>query len=151
MKIVEATILFESLKSNTSKKYELKIYESFIGILLDLENRKLSAEQLQLIEEELDVLDLKTDVDNRKKYLSRKLEKFKKFLKDEFLLIPEGYYSTLGISIGISFGVVFGVVFDKSIGITYGISLGLILGMIIGKLLDSNAEKHNRVLKIKKK
>jgi len=136
MKIVEATILFESLKSNTDKKSEIKIYESFIGILLDLDNRKLTTEQLQLIEEELDELDLKADVKNRKKYYGGKLERFKKYLRVNLSIVSQGYYSTLSISLGIAFGAVFGVVFDESIGITYGISLGLILGIIIGKLLD---------------
>lgn len=151
MKIVEATILFESFKNETSKKSELKIYESFIGILLDLDNRKLTAEQLQLIEEELDTIELKADVKNQRRYLSKKLENFKAFLKNELSLISEGYYSALGISLGMTFGAAFGVVFDNSVGVTYGVSLGLILGLIIGKALDSHAEKQNRVLKVKKK
>ena len=151
MKIVEAKIFFESLKNNTDKKSELKIYESFIGILSDLKNKKLTTEQLQSNEEELDILDFKADVKNREKYYAQKLERFKKYLRVNLSIVSQGYYSTLSISLGIAFGAAFGVVFDESIGITYGVSLGLVLGIIIGKLLDLNAEKKNRVLKIKKK
>ena len=106
---------------------------------------------MRLIENELDAIDLKADVKNQRRYLSKKLESFKAFLKNELFLISEGYYSALGISLGIAFGAAFGVIFDESIGISYGVSLGLILGLIIGKILDSNAEKQNRVLKVKKK
>ncbi|MFK5854842.1 MAG: hypothetical protein QM503_01850 [Bacteroidota bacterium] len=150
MNIVDATAFLERLKTRTDKKSEIKIYNNFIGILSDLENRELSSIQLQLIENELDNIDLKAEAKNQKRYLSKKLESFKAFLKNELSLISEGYYSALGISLGMTFGAAFGVVFDKSVGITYGVSLGLILGLIIGKMLDSHAEKQNRVLKVKK-
>jgi len=151
MTILDTLALFKSLKARTDNKSEIKIYNIFIGILLDLERRKLSEAQLLLIENELDKLELNADVKNRRKYLSKKLDSFKKYLKDELSLISEGYYTAICISLGISFGAAFGVVFDELFGISYGVSGGLLLGVVVGRLLDSQAEKQNRVLKIKNK
>ena len=151
MTILDTLALLKSLKTRTDNKSEIKIYNIFIGILLDLEKRNLSEVQLSLIENEIDMLELSADVKNRRRYLGKKLDSFKKYLKDEFSLISEGYYTAICISLGISFGAAFGVVFDESIGISYGVSGGLLLGVVIGRMLDSQAEKQNRVLKIKNK
>jgi len=151
MKIVDTISFFESLKINTNNKNETQVYDTFVGILSDLHNRNLSAEHLKLVEDKLDELGLKVDIDNKKKYFSRKLNIFEKYLHNNLGLVTEGYYSTLSITLGIAFGATFGVVFDESIGVAYGVSLGVVFGIIIGKLLDLNAEKRKRVLKIKKK
>jgi len=151
MNVNEATEFFKGLINKTNKKSEIKIYTDFVGVLSALKNRKLTEEELQSIEKKLNKLTLKTNPE--KKHLRQKLSEFKTYLKNEFSLITEGYYTTLGIAFGPGFGMVLGAIvlnfLDRSVGMTYGMILGLIFGLIIGRNLDAKAEKQNRVLKTK--
>ena len=137
MSINEASDFLNSLIAETVEKSEIKVYQNFLGILTALKNRALMPEELRSIEEELGILKLKECPENKKKYLKQKYNEFKKYLKAELSFISEGYYTAIGISLGISFGV------------ALGISLGMIIGLIIGRIMDSEAEKQNRVLKTK--
>jgi len=149
MNINEASDLLKDLVSQTDRKSELKIYHNFIGILTALKNRDLTREEARSIEEELDLLKLKEYPENKKKYLRRKLNEFKIYLKAEFSLISEGYYTGIGLALGMSFGVAIGAsIFGPSSGSGLGISLGMVVGLIIGRTMDSKAEKENRVLKV---
>jgi len=147
MTINNTIIFFESLLIKTDKKSELKIYENFIATLSDLSDRELTEEQFQSIEEELERLALKSNFENKKRYLSKKLTEFKKYLKDEFSLISEGYYAAIGIGIGMSLGIAIGASFGESTGIALGLSFGMIIGLAIGRYKDAEAKKQNRVLK----
>jgi hypothetical protein len=149
MNISEAITFLKSILYKTNKKSEIKIYENFVAILTSLKSRDLTNEQLKLIEEELSSLNLKANPENNKKYLKRKLAEFKKYLKDEFSLIPEGYYTAIGMSLGMSFGVAIGVSFGESTGIALGISMGMLIGLVIGRRKDEEAKKQNRVLRTK--
>ena len=145
MNINEAFDFFKNLITDTDEKSEIRICQKFIAILSDLKNRDLTEKQFQSITEELDTLQLKANSENRKKHLKQKLSLFIKFLKDEFSLISEGYYTALGISLGLAFGTAFGSIFGMGIGISFG----MIIGLIIGANMDSEAKKQNRVLKTK--
>jgi len=145
MHINEATKFFHNLLSKAVHKSEIKIYENFIGILFDLENRDLTKEQIQTLETKLEKLALITYPGIKKKYFKQKLASFKKFLQEELSLISEGYYAAIGISLGISVGLVLGNIFEE-IGTSTGISLGIIIGLIIGRIMDSKAKKQDRVL-----
>jgi hypothetical protein len=146
MNINDASDYFESLIIKVNKKSEIKIYETFIAILSDLKNKNLTEEELQSIEEELDMLALKENPENRKKYFKQKLEAFKEYLKEELFLITEGYYTAIGIALGMAFGAAFISVFDSAASISFG----LIIGLIIGYNMDAEAEKQNRVVKSKR-
>ena len=149
--INDATNFFENLLTQTEKKSEIKLYKNFIGILFDLKNRNLTKEQIRSIEEELELLKLNEIPLNKKKYVTRKLNEFKKYLKEEFSLISEGYYTGIGLALGTSFGIVIGTMFKETIGVSMGLGFGMLLGLIIGKTMDLQAEKQNRVLKTKMK
>ncbi len=125
MTINDTINFLESLLTQTDKKSEIKVYENFIAILSNLKNRELTNEELQSIEEELETLDLKSNPENKKRYFSKKLAEFKKYLKDKLSLISEGYYTAIGMS------------------------LGMIIGLVIGRNKDAEAEKQGRVLKTK--
>ena len=149
MNIIEASDLFNTLISNTDKRSEIKVYQNFLEILSALKNRDLTQEEIRSIEEELDILKLKDYPENKKKYLRRKRDKFKEYLKTEFSLITEGYYTGIGLALGISFGVAIGAsIFGQSSGSSLGISIGMVVGLIIGRVMDNKAEKENRVLKV---
>ncbi|WP_170179851.1 hypothetical protein [Flavivirga rizhaonensis] len=162
MSIRETTELFEKLLKETNNKHEMKVYESFISILLDLESRGLIERQISQIEENIKILNLKSNPKNKRKYFSKKLTAFKQFLKNEFSLITEGHYTTLGVGLGVTLGMCFGViigiitgVFGNSVRLAIGMALwpalgmiiGLTIGLLIGRNKDIASEKLNRVLK----
>jgi hypothetical protein len=145
MKLNEASDYFEDLRIGTNKKSEIRVYESFIRLISNLVNRNLTNEELQSIEIKLDELDLKSNPANSIKYFRKRLNEFKKHLKDRLSLISEGYYTAIGLSLGVAFGAAFGSIF----GMGNGIAIGMICGLAIGAYLDYEAKKHNRVLESK--
>jgi len=143
MKLNTASNFFENLILASSNKSEINIYKKFIGILTDLPNRSLTDSQLESIEEHLDELISEAIPENKKIHYNRKLAAFKQYLKDQFSLISQGYYTATGISLGVAFGIAFGSMFGMSVGL----SLGMLIGIIIGATMDSQAKKQNRVFK----
>ena len=141
MTLQKAYNFFESLKTETTKTSETKVYEKFLHVLRELKNREFSKDEIQSIETELDNLNLKSNPENRKKYFKKALRKFEKYLKDTFSLTSKGHYTNLGIALGSSIGVLFGVLFlwsfERSLGISFGISFGLLAGILVGRYMDS--------------
>ena len=148
MNINDAVAFFKNLLIKTDKKSEIKTYENFIAILTSLKSRDLSPEQLSLIEEELGSLNLNANLENNRKHYKRKLSEFKKYLKDEFSLITEGYYTAIGMCLGMCFGVAIGTSLGAS-GTSMGLTLGMLIGLVIGRSKDDEAKKQNRVLRTK--
>lgn len=145
MNITETIGFIEKLQTETVNKREIKIYRSFISILSNLKNRDLSDDQLLSIENEIKILSLKDYPKNKRKYFGKKLNVFKDYLKKEFSLISEGYYTAMGMSLGMCFGVAIGTSFG-SLGISSGLAFGMLIGLLIGRTKDSEAKKQNRVL-----
>ncbi|NOQ72530.1 MAG: hypothetical protein GQ574_11040 [Crocinitomix sp.] len=142
MTINEASEFFKKLVNETDKKRKIKVYKNFIGILSNLRSRNLSKDELLMIQNEIELLNLKS------KHGNTKLTAFKTYLNKEFSLITEGHYTTLGISLGMCFGAAIGVAFGGS-GISIGIAVGMLIGLAIGKTKDMEAEKENRVMRTK--
>ena len=145
----EAIAFFKSLLIKTNKKSEKRAYESFIAILSDLKDKNLTNEELYSIETELDKLKLIMDTETEKKYLSKKLANFKKYLKDEFSLVSQGYYTAIGMSLGMCFGVAIGSSIGGSSGTALGVAFGMLIGLMIGKTKDDEVKKQNRTLRTK--
>ena len=143
MNIKETSDFFKTLIKEATEKSEIRIYETFISILSDLEKMNLTKEQLISIEEEIQTLNIKSNPENKKKYFKQKLAEFLKYLTPKLSLISEGYYTGIGMALGTSFGVVFGVI---SSNITYGLIFGMILGLIIGATMDFKAKNGRQVL-----
>lgn len=150
MTLKNALNYFDSLVSETSKKSEIKVYQEFIHIISSLGERDLSETEIQSIETTLDELRLNSLNADNKKYFTKALQRFKKYLKDTFSLTTTGYYTNMGIVLGSSFGIIFGIVllsnFERSLGIAYGIALGMVIGLIIGHNLDSQAKASGRMI-----
>ena len=150
MTLLNAINFFESLKTESSKKSEIKIYNQFIDILKKLENRAFTTDHIQSIEMELDSLKLNSNPDNRKKFFKNALSKFETYLKDTFSLTSQGYYTNLSVTLGMLFGVVFGILigerFEKSLGISFGICTGMFIGALIGRRMDSKVKTAGNVL-----
>lgn len=150
MTLQETYFFFEGLKTTSTNKHEIKIYEKFIHILSKLKVREFSENEIESIETELDHLNLKSNPEYRKKHFKKALTKFEKFLKDTFSLTSEGYYTNLYGGLGTLFGVVAGVVFgerfEKSLGLALGISIGLVIGSFVGRYMDSQAKTAGNLL-----
>lgn len=135
---------FNSLLAETSKKSEIKLYKQFIRIITSLEQRNLSAAEIQAMEVELDALELDPAAAKSKKYYKRALNHFRKYLKDTFSLTTKGYYTNIGIGLGLSFGTLVGIILlsdlERSLGISLGTLIGFLIGLIIGRRLDDQAE-----------
>lgn len=150
MTLQEAYNFLESLKTETTKKYEIKIYEKFLHILTELKNREFSKDKIHSIETELDRLNLKSNPENRKKYFKKALSAFEKYLNETFSLTTKQYYQRLYGGLGLVFGLLFGVVFlsnmERSLGISLGLIGGMVVGSIIGRQKDARAIADGRVL-----
>lgn len=158
MTLNDASNFFESLKTDTYKKSEIKIFKSFIEILTALKHRDLTEKELQSLETKLDTLDLKAKTKNRTKYYRKVIEEFKIYMKDELSLTVSGYYTTQGLTLGMAFGPGIGIVlgmlfpnyFERSMGIVLGLLAGIIIGQLVGNNLDTKAEMQNRILNTNK-
>ena len=150
MKLHEILILFKELNNKTDDKAESKIYSRFISIISELNQRELSEEELNSIENQLDSLNNQSEYKNKRKFYKAELNKFEKLLRDNLYLVSKDYYKKLGIALGSSFGILFGIVFlsnlDRSLGISLGISLGMLIGLLFGRNKDLKAEQEGRVI-----
>ena len=150
MTLQEAFNIFEKLKTETTNKSEIKIYEKFLSLLTDLKNREFTKDKTEAIEAELDSLNLGSNPENRKKYYRKTLSKFETYLKDTFSLTSKGYYTNLGIGLGCCFGILFGIVFlsgfERSLGISLGLVIGMIIGLTIGRSMDAKIVNEGRAL-----
>jgi hypothetical protein len=149
MTIKETREFLKNLINESSERREIKIYNKFIGILMSIEKREFSTYQIELIEKELTMLNLKQPTKNRKKYIRKKLSEFVQYLESEYSIILEGHYTDLGLKMGLVFGMALGVfIFKDSGGSSTGMCFGIFIGYIIGKYMDKEAAKQNQVLKI---
>ena len=150
MTLENALTHFKNLKSGSTKKAEIKVYQQFIQILMSLQERNLSGPDVQSIEQVLDGLELNSATPKNNRFYTKALRQFQKYLKDTYSLTTKRYYTQMGLGLGASFGVVFGVVvlpnFERSLGISMGISLGMIIGLVIGHHLDAQAMASGKVL-----
>ncbi|NQX96498.1 MAG: hypothetical protein HRT73_01285 [Flavobacteriales bacterium] len=149
MTIKETRGFLKNLINESTKSREIKIYNKFIGVLTGIENRDFSTYQIELIEKELTILNLKQPTKNRKKYIRKKLSEFVEYLESEYSIILEGHYTDLGLKMGLIFGMALGAaIFRDGGGSSTGMCFGIFIGYIIGKYMDKEAAKQNQVLKI---
>ena len=149
MTIKETRDFLKNLINESTKSREIKIYNKFIGVLTGIENRAFSTYQIELIEKELTILNLKQPTKNRKKYIRKKLNEFVEYLESEYSIILEDHYADLGLKMGLVFGMALGVfIFKDSGGSATGMCFGMFIGYVIGKYMDKEAAKQNQVLKI---
>jgi len=143
MTIKNAIDYFQSLVFKTRNKSEIKVYKEFIWILTRLEERDLSAPEIEAIEAELKRLQLDSTVAHNKRFYKKALAQFEKYLKNTLSLTTKGHYTKIGIALGMTFGLLFGIVFlsglERSMGIALGMALGMFIGLLIGRNRDAKA------------
>ena len=150
MNINKATLFFESLVSESTKKSDIKVYEKFLHILNGLKFREFSKDDIQSIEAELESLNLSSSPSNKKRYFSKRLSQFETYIKETYFLTTKNYYTNKGIALGMSFGMFFGVIFlshlERSLDVSLGILLGMVVGLSIGRYMDKQARDQGNVL-----
>ena len=150
MTLQEAYNIFESLKTETTKKSEIKVYEKFLHILSKLKIREFSKDEIESIEATLEDLQLEVNHENRKRHFKKSLSKFEDYLRLTFLLTSKGYYTNRYAALGLSFGLLFGLTIlsnlERSLGFSLGLIGGLVVGSVIGRKKDKEAKANGKVL-----
>jgi hypothetical protein len=143
MKIDEALIIFFKLKNNTEDRTQSGIYDKFITILLDLQQRDFTANQKKVIETELLSLNLKNNFNPTKKDLNKKLSSFESFLTTKFSIISENYYVSLGMTLWLFSSIILFYCFGQ-----FSVIGALLVTITLGVILDLEAKGQGRVIKI---
>lgn len=150
MTLQEAINFFESLKTETTKKSKIKIYDKFVYILSELNKRPFTKDEMETIETELENMNLMSNAENNTRFFRKTLNNFEKFLKDVFSLTSKDHYTKLLGGLGLSFGLLAGLVFlssfERSLGISLGLIFGMFIGLIIGRSMDAKAKSESKVL-----
>jgi hypothetical protein len=111
MKIIEVSEFLENLIEKTENKTEIKFYTRFIKILNQLEKTLLTKEQILLVEEKLEELDFQSIKEKTYRNIKKKFLKFSTYLEEEFKVVQEGYYTSLGMSFGMMIGLATATIF----------------------------------------
>jgi len=157
MTLKEYIKLFQTKLERATKKSEVRTFKKFVAILTDLEKRSMEELQKEAIEKELNRLLSASDPKLKKKSFTRKLGIFTTFLQNNYSLVPQGHYTSLGMimgmTMGTSFGIAIGAIFDPATGIAIGLSIGtgigMAIGMAIGAVKDKEALAQGRVINVK--
>lgn len=142
MKIDEALIIFLKLKNNTENKTKSGIYDKFITILLDLQQRDFTSNQKKEIEIELLSLNIKNILNPTKKDLNKKLSSFETFLTNKFSIISRNYYVNIGMALWLFSSIILFYCFGQ-----FSVIGALLVTITLGLFLDREAKGQGRVIK----
>lgn len=141
--------LFHRFAAKATKRSDIRIYQEFIRILSNLENRELTQAETESIESKLDAMELTGPVKKIVHYRTA-LRRFERYLLESFSFVTKGYYKKRGIAFGAVLGVVVGTVwlsdFERSIGISLAVSVGTLLGIIVADYLESRAKSSGKLI-----
>jgi hypothetical protein len=143
MKIDEALIILYNLKNTRENKAETIIYNNIIAILLDLEQRDFTLDQIKDIEIKLSSLELKNNLYSPKKELNKKLTSLECFLNDKFSIITKNYYINIGMALWLFSSILLFYCFGQ-----FSVIGALLVTTIFGVVLDAEAKRQGRVIKI---
>ena len=151
MKIEEAILILEKPVHRIGDGKEVKVKQRFSNILNELKTKDLSPSQKARLGKELNCIfseiDAGTEINEQQ--LRKGLKRFLKFLRNEFSLIPEGYYAGYGMAFGIISGLFllsFLILYTESPWKFYAPLLGAMLGMLLGTLKDAQIRKQGKTL-----
>lgn len=145
----------ESDKINNQKLNEL--YSQFQEILEKLNDKKLSSEAVQYINNIVEETNI-TTLQNKAllKFLKNKQNLIIKYLEKEHKIVPKNYYRGIWIAVGMAaFGLPIGVAFGlimKNMGlIGIGLPIGLGFGVAVGTSMDKKALQEGRQIDVELK
>lgn len=150
-------LLHETTTNYTDQEKENFNIDYLEKIIIKANELEITAsnEILEKIDVVLLSLPIKT-IGKRLKYNSKCLNditNLKSFVKEEYNLVPKGYYREkyvlVGLAIGPSIGVLIGILMGKgkiALGLSLGIPVGMAMGLTIGNYHDDKAKKENRLI-----
>ncbi len=143
MKIDEALLIFYKLNDTAKNKAESAIYDKFIEILLDLQQRDFTSNQKKDLETKLLSLDLKKELYPSKKDLNKKLTSFEYFLKNKFSIISKNHYVHVAMALWLFSSIILFYCFGQ-----FSVIGALLVAIIFGIVLDLEANGQGRVIKM---
>lgn len=157
MTLKEYSEHFEKFRAQASLKKEVRTFEKYACMFNDLLQRDLGDEANRKIEAEIERLEIVKDSGASRKSYERNFLKITSFLRNEFSLVTEGYYTQffmiMGMIMGQGIGMAIGASMNPGTGIAIGLSmgtgLGIAIGMALGAQKDEEARKQGRVIKTK--
>lgn len=151
MKLEEAIQRLDRSTGVPGTKASVKIKQRFSNILQEVKFKDLPAEQLSLLEHELDSIFQNLDLEGEKidVRLKAHLKNLLKFLRINFSLLPEGYCASYGMRIGLAFGfllMLILLVYTETSLKFYSPLGGLLLGVMLGSLRDRKQKAMGKTL-----
>ena len=144
-KLIERPKIIENVKAVNAHQQ--------LGKLLNiLEIKELSADTVELINQEIEQLNIITDDDkNLTRKIKAKENSIVKLVESKHKIVPKNYYKKLWMVLGMSaFGIPIGVAFGLSIGnlgmLGIGLPIGMGIGVAVGTSMDNRAFKEGRQL-----
>ena len=154
MKIEESIKILQSITFSKREDRSLdKVKKRLFDVLHDLKSKDLTDNKKNLLEKELESLFSKIELEEiDKKGLQTRYKRLTGFVYKELFLVPDGHYIGSGMTWGMIFGtfiLAFSIILTHSILKFFFPLIGLIVGMLVGSILDSEAKKQNRTVKMK--
>jgi hypothetical protein len=136
-KLIERPNISENLKASNA-------YQQLGKLLNTLEVKELSAETVDLINQEIEQLNSIAGIDIYFVKATKEKENIViKLVERKHKIVPKNYYKKLWMILGMSvFGVPMGVAFGLSIGNLGMLGISLPIGMAIGVGVGSNMDKN---------
>ena len=136
-KLIERPNISENLKASNA-------YQQLGKLLNTLEVKELSAETVDLINQEIEQLNSIAGIDIYFLKATKEKENIViKLVEKKHKIVPKNYYKKLWMILGMSvFGVPMGVAFGLSIGNLGMLGISLPIGMAIGVGVGSNMDKN---------
>jgi hypothetical protein len=144
-KLIERKEVSENLKS-------LNRYQQLDKLLQALEEKKLTTETIDLIDQEIEHLNSITYIDKYfMKSVKEKENRIVKLVEKRHKIVPKNYYKKLWKILGMSgFGIPIGVAFGISLGniglLGIGFPIGMAFGVGVGSMKDKKALSEGRQL-----
>ena len=151
MTLEETKSFFESKSKEATRKFHKRTYKGFAELCHILIDRPLTEIERNTIELELKAYRLKALEENTYAKNKKKLNRFKKFLRERFGWVTSGYYTTLFMILGMVLGQSIGLSIHPSTGLAIGLGTGMSVGMALGAWRDQALKKENKVLEFAKK
>jgi len=151
MTLEETKFFFEHKTEEATRKSHKRTYKDFAQFCRILIDRPLTESQRNIIEQELKEYRLKASEENTYAKHKKKLNRFKKFLRERFGWVTNSYYTTLYMILGMVLGQTIGLSIHPSIGLSIGLGVGISVGMALGVLKDKALKKENKVLEFSSK
>ncbi|MGY0391799.1 hypothetical protein ACW5R3_04435 [Bizionia sp. KMM 8389] len=137
MEIAAIIDYLTKFRKETTDLKNKKYSEKLIRVIHELEFKSFSESDLRKLHLEFDLLQQNIELDKEFIDVKTELKKFLKFIKVEYNITPQYYYTYIGFSLGLISTLLFGI---------FSLTIGSIFGALIGYYYDDQAKKRGKKL-----